>query len=123
MYGRCPLHVSGQRTLEAIPKHEMVIRLVWRIIRCSENLSAANFSNDVRCGSLVGLFRFRSGAGKSGSGYGKPERGRVGRWRGADTPLPRTRVKLYTEARYYDGLTNNTHQLRSDYIRYAVVTP
>jgi hypothetical protein len=24
-------------------------------------------------------------------------------------PLPRTYVKLYLEARYYDGLTNNTH--------------
>ena len=24
-------------------------------------------------------------------------------------PLPRTGVKLYLEARYYDGLTNNTH--------------
>jgi outer membrane protein with beta-barrel domain len=28
---------------------------------------------------------------------------------GLNFPLPRTGVKLYLEARYYDGLTNNTH--------------
>jgi hypothetical protein len=28
---------------------------------------------------------------------------------GMNFPLPRTRVKLYLEARYYDGLTNSTH--------------
>jgi Outer membrane protein beta-barrel domain len=28
---------------------------------------------------------------------------------GFNIPLPRTRTKLYFEARYYDGLTNNTH--------------
>ncbi len=28
---------------------------------------------------------------------------------GFNFPLPRTRAKLYLEARYFDGLTNNTH--------------
>jgi hypothetical protein len=28
---------------------------------------------------------------------------------GMNFPLPRTRAKLYLEARYYDGLTSNTH--------------
>jgi Outer membrane protein beta-barrel domain len=28
---------------------------------------------------------------------------------GVNLPLPRTRMKLYLEARYYDGLTNGTH--------------
>lgn len=28
---------------------------------------------------------------------------------GVDIPLPRTGIKLYAEARYYEGFTNNTH--------------
>jgi hypothetical protein len=81
----------------------------WRLDAKNGHLYAAGTRFHVHLQPVVGLLRACFGYCESGTGIDQPSAGVWDIGAGLEFNLPRTNAKFYAEARYFSGLTNQTH--------------